>query len=131
MNELSGYCWFFFKQKTAYEMRIRDWSSDVCSSDLCARDLGGRTAPCAAVTSRAGLDAAIAEIGCPAILKTTRFGYDGKGQARLASADDADAAWEAIGGGPAVLAGFVRFDHEFSIVQIGRASCRERVCPYV
>src|SRR3546814_8129241 len=28
-------CWFFFKQKTAYEMRISDWSSDVCSSDLC------------------------------------------------------------------------------------------------
>src|SRR3546814_10142597 len=69
---------FFFKQKTAYEMRISDWSSYVCSSDLkrsleisrdrvnektCARDLGGRTAPFAAVTSRAGLDAAIAEIG--------------------------------------------------------------------
>src|SRR3546814_8983837 len=35
--------WFFFKQKTAYEMRIRDWSSDVCSSDLSARGVGDRT----------------------------------------------------------------------------------------
>src|SRR3546814_1368448 len=35
-------CFFFFKQKTAYEMRISDWSSDVCSSDLLARDVSGR-----------------------------------------------------------------------------------------
>ncbi|RIA44624.1 5-(carboxyamino)imidazole ribonucleotide synthase [Hephaestia caeni] len=96
--------------------RSLEISRDRMNEKNCARDLGGRTAPFAAVTSRAELDAAIAEIGCPAILKTTRFGYDGKGQARLASADDADAAWEAIGGGPAVLEGFVRFDHEFSIV---------------
>ncbi|MBR0552302.1 5-(carboxyamino)imidazole ribonucleotide synthase [Stakelama marina] len=78
--------------------------------------LGGRAAPWREVRSREELDAAIAEIGCPAILKTTRFGYDGKGQARLASADDADAAWDAIGGNPAILEGFVTFDHEFSIV---------------
>ncbi|MBW4332200.1 5-(carboxyamino)imidazole ribonucleotide synthase [Stakelama sp. CBK3Z-3] len=78
--------------------------------------LGGRAAPWRAVTNRQELDSAIAEIGCPAILKTIRFGYDGKGQARLASADDADAAWDAIGGNPAILEGFVDFDHEFSIV---------------
>src|SRR3546814_2124330 len=36
---------FFFKQKTAYEMRISDWSSDVCSSDLQRQGIGGRTAP--------------------------------------------------------------------------------------
>src|SRR3546814_4126911 len=130
---------FFFKQKTAYEMRISDWSSDVCSSDLhtqaawddeprlaafaaacdavtlefenvpvdtlrflsghvavrpgaaaleIAQDrlaekrfvagLGGRTAPFAAVSDRAALDAAIAGIGAPAILQTVRMGYDGK-----------------------------------------------------
>ena len=47
------------------------------------RGLGGRPAPFAAVDDRAGLDAALAEIGAPAILKTRRFGYDGKGQARI------------------------------------------------
>lgn len=78
--------------------------------------LGGRCARWAPVASRADLDAAIATVGCPAILKTTRFGYDGKGQARLASPDDADAAWEALAGAPAVLEGFVEFSHEFSIL---------------
>jgi 5-(carboxyamino)imidazole ribonucleotide synthase len=77
---------------------------------------GGRTAPWAAVNSRGDLDTAIAEIGTPAILKTTRFGYDGKGQARLATTADGDAAWEAIGGSPAILEGMVAFDHEFSVI---------------
>ena len=78
--------------------------------------LGGRTAPFAAVTDRAGLDAALAAIGVPAILKTARWGYDGKGQARLASVTEADAAWQAIGGQPAVLEGLVAFEHEFSVL---------------
>jgi 5-(carboxyamino)imidazole ribonucleotide synthase len=69
------------------------------------------------VSSREELDAALATIGCPAVLKTTRFGYDGKGQTRLQSPADADAAWEAIGG-PAILEAFVEFTHEFSIVLV-------------
>lgn len=77
---------------------------------------GARTAPWAAVDSRADLDAAIVAIGTPAILKTRRFGYDGKGQARLASPADADAAWDAIGGQPAILEGMVAFEHEFSLI---------------
>ncbi|MBN8839010.1 MAG: 5-(carboxyamino)imidazole ribonucleotide synthase [Sphingomonadales bacterium] len=80
-------------------------------------ELGGRPARWAAVDSRAALDAAIAAIGTPAVLKTTRMGYDGKGQARLMSPADADAAWAAIGG-PAVLEAFVEFSHEFSIVLV-------------
>jgi len=79
-------------------------------------DLGGRPARWADVPDRAALDAAIARVGCPAVLKTTRFGYDGKGQARLTDAADADAAWDAIGGGPAILEAFVDFAHEFSVV---------------
>jgi 5-(carboxyamino)imidazole ribonucleotide synthase len=78
--------------------------------------LGGRAAPWAAVDDRAGLDAALAAIGTPAILKTSRFGYDGKGQARIATPADADAAWDAIGRAPAVLEGVVAFTHEFSII---------------
>lgn len=77
---------------------------------------GGRTAPWAAVNSRAALDVAIARIGTPAILKTTRFGYDGKGQSRLLSPADADKAWTEIGGNPAILEGMVAFDHEFSVI---------------
>ena len=79
-------------------------------------ELGGRPVAYAAVDNRAGLDAAIAEIGVPAVLKTRRFGYDGKGQVRLRSATDADAAWDAIGGAPAVLEAWMAFEHEFSVV---------------
>ncbi len=78
--------------------------------------LGGRPAPFAAVDDRAGLDKALAEIGAPAILKTRRLGYDGKGQARIMEAAQADAAWEAVAGAPGVLEGFVAFDAEFSIL---------------
>jgi 5-(carboxyamino)imidazole ribonucleotide synthase len=81
-----------------------------------AADHGLATAPWAAVSTLAELQAALARIGTPAILKTRRFGYDGKGQVRLQAAGDAAAAWEAIGGQPAVLEGFVRFDAEYSIL---------------
>jgi 5-(carboxyamino)imidazole ribonucleotide synthase len=81
-----------------------------------ARDHGLPTAPWQAVDSLDELRDAIGRIGTPAILKTCRFGYDGKGQARLASPDDAEAAWAAIGGQPAVLEGFVRFDAEYSVL---------------
>src|SRR3546814_10356263 len=77
------YFFFFFKQKTAYEMRISDWSSDVCSSDLRTVRPGGRPAPYAAVESAADLARAIEAIGAPGILKTAREGYDGKGQWRI------------------------------------------------
>lgn len=80
--------------------------------------LGGRPAPFAAVPDRAALDAALEQVGASAILKTVRMGYDGKGQARLATASDADAAWDAIGRHPAVLEGFVTFAHEFSVILV-------------
>jgi 5-(carboxyamino)imidazole ribonucleotide synthase len=78
--------------------------------------LGGRPAAFRAVDSRADLEAAIAEIGLPAVLKTRRFGYDGKGQARLHKPGDAGAAWAAMNGQPAILEAFVTFSHEFSVV---------------
>src|SRR3546814_8256726 len=51
---IGGFCFFFFKQKTAYEMRISDWSSDVCSSDLSASRGFARSAasPCGQVADR-------------------------------------------------------------------------------
>lgn len=78
--------------------------------------LGVRTAPWARVDGRAMLDAALGAIGMPAILKTRRFGYDGKGQARIAEPADADAAWDAISARPAILEGHVAFEQEFSII---------------
>ena len=77
---------------------------------------GGRPAPFAAVDDRAGLDSALAASATPAILKTRRFGYDGKGQARIDSAGDAERAWQTVRGEPSVLEGLVRFDAEFSIL---------------
>lgn len=80
------------------------------------RDLGGRTAPFRVVETLDDLRAAFAEIGGPAILKTSSLGYDGKGQVRLRDASELDAAWHAIGGAPSVLEGFVTFAAEFSVL---------------
>ena len=78
--------------------------------------------PFAAVDSREGLDAALDAIGTPCILKTRRLGYDGKGQFRLKSRADADAAWDALGGQARtvglILEGFVAFEREVSVVAV-------------
>jgi 5-(carboxyamino)imidazole ribonucleotide synthase len=79
---------------------------------------GGRPAPFRAVGSLADLEAAVADLGTPAILKTRRFGYDGKGQVRLDAGSGLAAAWEAVKGAPCVLEGFVRFDAEFSVILV-------------
>ncbi|NRP11289.1 N5-carboxyaminoimidazole ribonucleotide synthase [Aliiroseovarius sp. xm-m-379] len=79
-------------------------------------DLGLATAPYANVESVEDMVAAVAAIGAPSILKTRRFGYDGKGQARLKTTEDADAAFADMQGAPAVLEGFVTFTHEISII---------------
>lgn len=73
-------------------------------------------APYRAVTSRAELDAAIAELGLPAVLKTTRLGYDGKGQRVLREAGDAAAAFAELKPHPLVLEAFVPFEKEISVV---------------
>ena len=83
-----------------------------------ARDHGGRTAPFAEVGDRAALDIAIAEIGAPAILKTIRMGYDGKGQSRIQPGDDLDDHWQAVSQQPCVAEGFVTFSHEFSVILV-------------
>src|SRR5690606_111201 len=74
------------------------------------------------VGSREGLDAAIAKIGAPCILKTRRLGYDGKGQFRIGGAGDADAAWEALGAQAGavglILEAFVPFERELSVVAV-------------
>ncbi|MDR9406589.1 MAG: 5-(carboxyamino)imidazole ribonucleotide synthase [Spiribacter sp.] len=71
-----------------------------------------------AVSSRAELDAAVAEMGTPAVLKTAGFGYDGKGQVRIEAQTDLTQAWASIGDGPAVLEAFVEFAAECSVVGV-------------
>ncbi|ALN61425.1 phosphoribosylaminoimidazole carboxylase, ATPase subunit [Lysobacter antibioticus] len=76
----------------------------------------------AAIDTRAALDQAIATIGTPCILKTRRLGYDGKGQFRIKTPADADAAWAALGPQAdkvgLILEGFVRFERELSAVAV-------------
>lgn len=68
------------------------------------------------VESVEDLDRGVLDLGCPAILKTADFGYDGKGQARIAAPDQAEAAWSSIGRVPAVLEQFIPFEREISVV---------------
>jgi 5-(carboxyamino)imidazole ribonucleotide synthase len=62
------------------------------------------------------LERAVAELGCPSILKTADFGYDGKGQVRVTSPEQATSAWSSLGSVPAVLEAFISFDCEVSVV---------------
>jgi 5-(carboxyamino)imidazole ribonucleotide synthase len=79
---------------------------------------GIAVAPYRAVNSRADLDAAIAEIGLPAVLKTTRLGYDGKGQRTIRTAEDAEEAFAALSGVELVLEGFIGFQREISVIVV-------------
>jgi 5-(carboxyamino)imidazole ribonucleotide synthase len=81
-------------------------------------EIGLDTPAFAAVDSRADLDRAIAAIGLPAVLKTRRLGYDGKGQAVLRTREDVDAAWNTLGSAPLILEAFVPFDREVSIIAV-------------
>ena len=77
---------------------------------------GARVAPWRAVETLADVEAAVAELGVPLVLKTRRYGYDGKGQAWVRAPGEAANAWAAIGAEPAVAEAGVDFVAEFSIV---------------
>ncbi len=91
------------------------------------QDLGLAVAPFADVPDATAITSAVSEIGTPAILKTRRFGYDGKGQVVLREAKDAHEAYDAMQGAPAILEGFVEFTHEVSVIaardQAGSVAC--------
>lgn len=86
------------------------------------RECGLATPEFVAVDTREDLGRALAVTGAPAILKTRRLGYDGKGQFRLRSDADADAAWEALGAQAAIhgliLEAFVPFERELSVIAV-------------
>ncbi|MBS0329894.1 MAG: 5-(carboxyamino)imidazole ribonucleotide synthase [Proteobacteria bacterium] len=77
---------------------------------------GFATAPFALVYSEGDLDAGMADVGAPALLKVARFGYDGKGQARVNTREEARAAFREFDGQPCVLEGFVKLECEVSVV---------------
>ncbi len=91
-------------------------SQDRLTEKTFLQGLGLQTAPFADITDLDNLQRAIDEIGAPAILKTRRFGYDGKGQARLRTPEDAGTALADMAGAPAILEGFVEFTHEVSVI---------------
>jgi 5-(carboxyamino)imidazole ribonucleotide synthase len=80
--------------------------------------LGIAVAPYAAVASLDELRAGLARVKTPALLKTRRFGYDGKGQVLIHTEAEAESAWETIGGVPSVLEGVVRFEREVSVIAV-------------
>jgi 5-(carboxyamino)imidazole ribonucleotide synthase len=91
-------------------------AQDRINEKALARQLGAETAPFHEVNTRADLDTAIDATGLPAVLKTRRFGYDGKGQEKILARGDADAAWAAMRDQPSIVEGFVTFDREVSVV---------------
>jgi 5-(carboxyamino)imidazole ribonucleotide synthase len=91
-------------------------SQDRITEKTFLNELGLQTAPWVAVNSETDLRTAVSQLGLPAILKTTRLGYDGKGQVKLTAPEDVPAAWAAMNGAPSVLEGFVAFDREVSVI---------------
>jgi 5-(carboxyamino)imidazole ribonucleotide synthase len=87
------------------------------------------TAPYASVHSASQLAAGVEKVGLPAVLKTRRLGYDGKGQAKIAKGGDANAAWRSLKNEPCILEGFINFEREVSVIAArsadGKVECFE------
>ena len=91
-------------------------SQDRLTEKEFLKSLGLRTAPYAEVSGPGDLEPALSACGTPAILKTRRFGYDGKGQARIGDPSEAEPALAAIGAAPAILEGMIPFEREISVI---------------
>ena len=93
-------------------------AQDRAREKECFERLGIPTAPFAAVESMTQLRSALDKTGLPAVLKSRRLGYDGKGQAVLRSRDDIGIAWVKVGAVPAIVESFVKFTRELSIIAV-------------
>lgn len=89
------------------------------------------TAPFAAIETREQFDRAIETIGLPAVLKTSRLGYDGKGQYVIQTKNDVETAWNKLQGVPLILEGFVKFDREVSLLSVRSTTGETRFYPLV
>src|SRR3546814_19140029 len=116
---------FFFKQKTAYEMRISDWSSDVCSSDLSGKDVQGQDRPCKGGAARSANSCGSGKYLC---VRGAAFGGDRAGTGQRTDQQAAAGAFSRRDQGGAVGSHIGRRIDIARLYQIGRASCRERVC---
>jgi 5-(carboxyamino)imidazole ribonucleotide synthase len=96
--------------------KILETTQDRLAEKDFVRQLGIGTADYADVSSAAALRAAITKIGLPAVIKTRRFGYDGKGQAIIRAGDDPDQIWEDLATRSAILEAFVPFEREISVI---------------
>ena len=95
---------------------ILETTQDRLAEKDFVQGLGIGTADYADVSSAPALRAAIARIGLPAVIKTRRFGYDGKGQAIIRDGDDPDQVWEELGTRLAILEAFIPFEREISVI---------------
>jgi 5-(carboxyamino)imidazole ribonucleotide synthase len=92
-------------------------------------EIGLDTPTFAAVDSLADLKLAVGKTGLPAVLKTRRLGYDGKGQVILRQHSDIETAWEELGGVPLILEAFVPFESEMSVIAVRSRSGEFRHYP--
>jgi 5-(carboxyamino)imidazole ribonucleotide synthase len=98
------------------DRKILETTQDRLAEKDFVRRLGIGTADYADVSSAESLRAAIVRIGLPAVIKTRRFGYDGKGQAIIRDGDDPDKVWEDLGTKSAILEAFIPFEREVSVI---------------
>jgi len=106
-------------------------SQDRLTEKNTLHELGIETAPFSAVNSLDELHQAVDEVGYPGILKTRRFGYDGKGQAVIREKSQLAEAWKSIGEVPATYEGFVNFSREVSIIAVRNKGGETRCYPLV
>lgn len=106
-------------------------AQDRLVEKACIQRLGFSTPAFAQVDSRDDFDAALREIGLPAVLKTRRDGYDGKGQAVIRDIAGIESAWDEFHGLPLILEAFVPFEREVSIVAVRGLDGSFRAYPLV
>jgi len=99
-------------------IRALEIAQDRVEEKLFAIGLGGRTAPFEIVGDRQEASPALEKVGFPAILKTIRMGYDGKGQIRVAEPGQISEAWHQLGRQPSIVEAVVNFDAEFSVILV-------------
>lgn len=111
--------------------RALEQSQDRLREKTLFHSLGIPTAPFQAVDSLAELEAAVSRLGLPAILKTRRLGYDGKGQAWLREIADCAPAWHRLGGQDLIVEGVVIFRRELSLIAVRGRDGQQAFYPLV
>ena len=102
--------------KLAPSTRSLEVAQDRAAEKRFLESCGARVAPWREVDGAADIEAALEALGSPILLKSRRYGYDGKGQAWVHSAEEAESAWGAIGRQPAVAEARMSFEAEFSLI---------------